>query len=236
MKFSKSLVLGAASLALAVGSAWAADKPLDNKNSDGKVSKKEAANASRSDSSGFAKLDKNKDGYISKAEGKGQAELTSNFAKWDMNNDGKINRAEYLAAMAKHDAGKAVDKVAGNDKDKARGASASAGASADKPLDAKNSDGKVSKKEAANASRSDSSGFARLDKNKDGYISQAEGKGQAELTSNFAKWDLNNDGKLNRAEYLAAMAKHDAGRAVDKVTGNDKDKDASRGTTAKPKD
>ena len=31
------------------------------------------------------------------------------------------------------------------------------------------------------------------------------------------------------------MAKHDAGRAVDKVTGGDKDKDASRGTTTKPK-
>ena len=231
MKFAKSLVLGAASLALAVGSAWAADKPLDNKNADGKVSKKEAANASRSEDSGFAKLDKNKDGYISQAEAKGQTELTSNFAKWDMNNDGRINRAEYLAAMAKHDTGRAVDKVAGKDKDR----SASAGASADKPLDGKNSDGKVSKKEAANASRSDTSGFASLDKNKDGYISQAEGRGQAELGANFAKWDMNNDGKLNRAEYLAAMAKHDAGRAVDKVTGSDKDKDASRGTTAKPK-
>ena len=232
MKFAKSLVLGAASLALAVGSAWAADKPLDNKNADGKVSKKEAANASRSEDSGFAKLDKNKDGYISQAEAKGQSELTSNFAKWDMNNDGRINRAEYLAAMAKHDTGRAVDKVTGKDnKDR----SASAGASADKPLDGKNADGKVSKKEAANASRSDSSGFAKLDKNKDGYISQAEGKRQAELAANFAKWDLNNDGKLNRAEYLAAMAKHDAGRAVDKVTGSDKDKDASAGTTAKPK-
>ena len=124
MKFSKSLVLGAASLALAVGSAWAADKPLDNKNADGKVSKKEAANASRSDSSGFARLDKNKDGYLSKAEGKGQAELTSNFAKWDLNNDGKLNRAEYLAAMAKHDAGRVVDKVTGDDKDASRGTTA----------------------------------------------------------------------------------------------------------------
>lgn len=118
MKFAKTLVLGAASLALATASAWAADKPLDSKNSDGKVSKKEAANASRSDTSGFAKLDKNKDGYISKAEGKGQAELSANFDKWDMNNDGKINRAEYLAAMAKHDTGRAVSKVTGSDKDK----------------------------------------------------------------------------------------------------------------------
>lgn len=113
MKLAKTVVLAASALALAVGSAWAADadKPLDNKNRDGKISKTEAANASRSDESGFARLDKNKDGYISKAEAKGDPELTKNFAKWDLNNDGKINRAEYLAAMAKEDTGRVVDKV-----------------------------------------------------------------------------------------------------------------------------
>ena len=115
MKFTKTLVVGAAAMALAVGSAWAADKtadkPMDGKNADGKLSKTEVANASRSDHSGFAKLDKNKDGYISKLEAKGESELSKNFDKWDLNNDGKINRAEYLAAMAKEDAGKAKDKV-----------------------------------------------------------------------------------------------------------------------------
>jgi hypothetical protein len=111
MKLVKLALTGATALAFAAGSAWAADKPMDSKNSDGKISKKEAANMSRSDESGFAKLDKNKDGYISKAEAKGNAELTKNYAKWDMNNDGKVNRAEYLAAMAKVDAGKVVDKV-----------------------------------------------------------------------------------------------------------------------------
>lgn len=109
MKFAKLTVL-AASLALAAGSAWAVDNPVD-KNKDGHVSKKEASNASRSDTSGFAKLDKNKDGYISKSEAKSERELSKNFSKWDLNNDGKINRAEYLAAMAKEDAGRAVDKV-----------------------------------------------------------------------------------------------------------------------------
>jgi hypothetical protein len=44
--------------------AQTADKPMDGKNSDGKLTKKEASNASRSDESGFAKMDKNKDGYI----------------------------------------------------------------------------------------------------------------------------------------------------------------------------
>ena len=111
MNFAKTAVLTASALALAIGSAWAADKPMDSKNKDGHVSATEASNASRSDDSGFAKLDKNKDGYISKTEAKGDAELAKNFSKWDMNNDGKINRAEYLAAMAKEDTGRAVDKV-----------------------------------------------------------------------------------------------------------------------------
>ena len=113
MKLVKTTVVVASVFALAIGSAWAADadKPMDSKNSDGKLSKKEAANASRSNESGFAKLDKNKDGYISKAEAKGEAELSANFDKWDLNNDGKINRAEYLAAMAKEDTGNVAGKV-----------------------------------------------------------------------------------------------------------------------------
>lgn len=110
MKLAK--IAFATAFAFATASAFAADKPLDGKNADGKLSKTEAANASRSDSSGFAKLDKNKDGYISKAEAAGEAELSKNFAKWDMNNDGRINRGEYLAAMAKVDATKVKDKVA----------------------------------------------------------------------------------------------------------------------------
>lgn len=111
------------------GAAVAADKPMDGRNNDGKLTKKEAANASRSDESGFAKMDKNKDGYISKVESAGNKELSGNFAKWDMNNDGKLNRAEYLAAMAKADASAAVDKVTNRD-DKP---SSSAGDSSSKP-------------------------------------------------------------------------------------------------------
>ncbi len=131
MKLVKTAVMAASVFALAAGSAWAADadKPMDGKNSDGRISKKEASNASRSDESGFAKLDKNKDGYISKAEAKGEAELSTNFDKWDLNNDGRINRAEYLAAMAKEDtsrvAGKVKDKF--NSKDNSTGGSSTSG-------------------------------------------------------------------------------------------------------------
>ncbi len=107
MKLTKALVLGA-SMALAIGSAYAADTAKDKK--DQPVMGK-AGNATRSDDSTFAKLDKNKDGYISKAEAVGDSKLTKDFASFDLNHDGKLNRAEYLAAAAKEDTGKLVDKA-----------------------------------------------------------------------------------------------------------------------------
>ena len=116
MKLTKALVMGA-SLALAVGSAYAADTAKSKKDEPamGKVGK-----ATRSDDSTFAKLDKNHDGYISKAEAIGSPRLGKDFKSFDLNNDGKLNRAEYLAAAAKEDTGKLVDKASdkmhGNDK------------------------------------------------------------------------------------------------------------------------
>jgi Ca2+-binding EF-hand superfamily protein len=112
MKIAKTVLIASA-LALA-GSVWAADKE-----------KSTVGNATRSDDSGFAKLDKNKDGYISKLEAKGEPELAKNFDKWDLNNDGKLNRAEYLAAMAKEDVVKTKDKIS----DKISGDKASSGSS-----------------------------------------------------------------------------------------------------------
>src|ERR1700704_4237393 len=112
MKLAKTVLIASA-FALA-GSVWAADKE-----------KSAVGNATRSDESGFAKLDKNKDGYISKLEAKGEPELAKNFDKWDLNNDGKLNRAEYLAAMAKEDTG----NVAGKVKDKITGKDSSSGGS-----------------------------------------------------------------------------------------------------------
>jgi hypothetical protein len=113
MRIGKS-ILAASALALAFGSAWAADKD-----------KSAAGNVTRSDDSGFAKMDKNKDGYISKAEAKGNPAFSKDFAKRDMNNDGKLNRAEYLAAAARADVAKTADKV----QQKASGGKSSAGSS-----------------------------------------------------------------------------------------------------------
>jgi len=87
MRLTQSLFfLVAAALALAVGTGYAEDKIGKDENDPG-----------------FHALDKNKDGYISRLEAKGEPELAKNFDKWDLNNDGKLNRAEYLAAMAKED-------------------------------------------------------------------------------------------------------------------------------------
>src|SRR2546423_9523967 len=113
MKLVNAMTLCATAMALAMGSAFAADKDAKD-NSNTTVGK--AGNVTRSDDSTFAKLDKDKDGYISKAEAMADPKLHKDFAKFDLNNDGKLNRAEYLAAAAKEDTGKVVDKVTGKDK------------------------------------------------------------------------------------------------------------------------
>ena len=46
-------------------------------------------------------------------------------------------------------------------------------------------------------------GFDRLDKNGDGFISRDEAKDAAELNTRFSELDKNNDGKLSREEYNA---------------------------------
>lgn len=93
MKSAKT-VLFAASLALAAGTAFAADHaPL------------------RADEPGFNNLDKNNDGYISRAEAVKDKELSKNFSKVDTDHDGKLSRTEYLKHKGKEDVGTAVDKT-----------------------------------------------------------------------------------------------------------------------------
>jgi len=97
MKLAQSLFfLVAASLALAVGSAYAEDKIGKDKNDPG-----------------FAALDKDKDGYISQAEAKANPELSKKFKEADKDGDGKLSRSEYLAAMTKQDLSTAKGKVEG---------------------------------------------------------------------------------------------------------------------------
>jgi Ca2+-binding EF-hand superfamily protein len=107
MKVAKSLLLGFAAAALALGSAYADDKAAKAKDKD----------------PGFNNLDKNNDGYLSRAEAKGNPDLAKHFKEVDKNNDGKLSRAEYLAFMGKKDLNTAKNKVQGAlDKDKDKSA------------------------------------------------------------------------------------------------------------------
>ena len=95
MRLTQSLFfLVAALLALAVGSSYAEDKVGRDKNDPG-----------------FNNLDKNKDGYISKREARGNPTLSKNFKQADRNGDGKLSRSEYLTVMTKQDAATAKNKV-----------------------------------------------------------------------------------------------------------------------------
>src|SRR3954467_4221178 len=95
MRLAQSLFfLVAAALALAVGTAKAEDQIGKDKNDPG-----------------FNALDKDNDGYLSRAEAMGNPTLMKNFKQADKNNDGKLSRAEYLAAMTKQDAKAAKRKV-----------------------------------------------------------------------------------------------------------------------------
>jgi hypothetical protein len=128
MRLIQPAMLGVAICALAPGSGWAADKSADEQN------KTNISKAMRSEGSTFAELDKDKDGYISKAEAAADPALAGDFDKFDLNNDGKLNRAEYLAARTKEATSSVANKIMGKDnkiigKDKAEPASSSGSSS-----------------------------------------------------------------------------------------------------------
>jgi Ca2+-binding EF-hand superfamily protein len=64
---------------------------------------------------GFNALDKNNDGYLSRAEAATNPDL-KDFKVVDKNGDGKLSRTEYLAVMGKKDLNTAKQKITG-DKD-----------------------------------------------------------------------------------------------------------------------
>ena len=131
-------------LALACGSAYAADKK------------------------GFDALDRNNDGFVTRAEAAGNNRVLRGFDVADKNNDGKLNRTEYLSSATKRKVRDVVNKESDPDP-----------------------------------------GFNALDRNKDGYVTRAEARGNPYLKKFFDRADGNDDGKLNRAEYVAEMAKKD---------------------------
>src|SRR2546421_11204730 len=111
MRLVKSATMGVVAFARAAGAAWAADTATEK-------NKTNVSNATRSEDSTFAKLDANKDGYITKIEAASDTALARDFDKFDLNHDGKLNRAEYLAARAKEDPGSLAAKATGTNKAK----------------------------------------------------------------------------------------------------------------------
>jgi hypothetical protein len=111
MKLAQTLFfLVAAALALAVGSANAADTKAktDHKASAGATSDKIGTDKN---DPGFNNLDKNHDGYLSRTEAAGNPTLAKKFKDADRNNDGKLSRSEYLMTMTAQDASTAKKKV-----------------------------------------------------------------------------------------------------------------------------
>jgi Ca2+-binding EF-hand superfamily protein len=127
----------AAALALAAGAAYGHDKAK----------------------TGFDALDKNNDGYLTRAEAAGSSRLVKGFDVADKNNDGKLNRTEYLAATAKNKLRHAANKPANPDP----------GFNA---LD-KNNDGYLSRAEAR-GNPYVSKRFKTADSNHDGKLNRAE--------------------------------------------------------------
>ncbi|MGQ0653715.1 MAG: hypothetical protein ACT4P4_15840 [Betaproteobacteria bacterium] len=104
MKLARPLFTLAVAVALGAGAAVAAD---DKKAKD----------------PGFNALDRNNDGWLTRAEATGNPDLVKKWKDADRNNDGKLSRAEYLAVMTKKDLKTAKEKVSNAiERNKDRGA------------------------------------------------------------------------------------------------------------------
>jgi Ca2+-binding EF-hand superfamily protein len=122
-------------LALAAGSAYAADKK------------------------GFDALDRNNDGYVTRAEAAGNSRVLKGFDVADKNNDGKLSRTEYMSSVTK----RKVRNVANRPSDPDPGFNA---------LD-KNNDGYITRAEARGNPYLKKF-FDRADANNDGKVNRAE--------------------------------------------------------------
>jgi len=92
-------ILGAAGLMTALPSAAQTQKPStpSTTNEPAKSSTMTRSRAGDDNAAEFARLDKNKDGFLDKAEATMEPKLLGKWAEVDTNKDGKISREEFLA-------------------------------------------------------------------------------------------------------------------------------------------
>ena len=90
-------VFGAAGLMTALPVSAQTQKPSTTTAEPAKPSTMAPARAGDDDAAEFAKLDKNKDGFLDKAEAAMEPKLLGKWAEADTNKDGKISKEEFLA-------------------------------------------------------------------------------------------------------------------------------------------
>jgi EF hand len=99
-------VLGAAGLVTAVPAAAQTYKTPATTTEPAKPSTMAPARAGDDDAAEFAKLDKNKDGFLDKGEATMEPKLLGKWAEVDTNKDGKISKEEFLAFERKEQTAK----------------------------------------------------------------------------------------------------------------------------------
>ena len=98
-------VLGAAGLMMALPAAAQTQKP-STATEPAKPSTMAPARAGDDEAAEFAKLDKNKDGFLEKGEATMEPKLLAKWADADANKDGKISKEEFLAFERKEQTAK----------------------------------------------------------------------------------------------------------------------------------
>jgi hypothetical protein len=162
------------------------------------------AYAAQGDVPGFNEMDKNSDGFLTRAEAQANPRLAEHFDKVDSNGDGKLSRGEYLGVMARQDLFFLRENLAERLEPEAKpplaqqgsGEQASAGATGGTTASGGATGGAVP-------------GFNEMDKDGDGKLTQSEASANPRLAENFQKVDSDGDGQLSRDEYLAVMGRRD---------------------------
>ena len=97
-------ILGAGGLITALPAAAQMQKPSTTEPA--KPSTMTQSRAGDDNAAEFAKLDKNKDGFLDKAEATMEPKLLGKWAEIDTNKDGKISKEEFLAFERKEQTAK----------------------------------------------------------------------------------------------------------------------------------